>query len=150
MPGVVVLVADQGQPAKALNVRSPRPHKGQQAGRRTCQREWAAAGPLRAPDKPYYCLPAELTQTPLVLRDIPPDLIFDLPDAPPQAVVLRLLTSELGEVDEVIIDDSSVPAAAAQPMTEAFRKTRFHSGEIGGTPVRSQIRIEVTLEKPSS
>jgi hypothetical protein len=105
---------------------------------------------IRTPAKPYYFQAAELTQKPLVLRDVPSDLLFDVPDVPPHAAVLRLLINELGEVDEVIIDDSSVPEAVAQSIIEAFRKARFHAGEIDGTPVKSQVRIEVMLEKPLS
>lgn len=106
-------------------------------------------GPLatiRTAAKPYYFQAAELTQKPLVLRDIPPNLIVDLPEAPPQAAVLRLLINELGEIDEVMIEESSVPELAAKTIIEAFRKTRFHPGEREGIPVKSQVKIEIMLE----
>jgi hypothetical protein len=51
---------------------------------------------------------------------------------------------------DVVRIASGVPEAAAQSIIEAFRKVRFHPGEIGGIPVKSQVRIEVTLEQASS
>jgi hypothetical protein len=57
---------------------------------------------------------------------------------------ITVVTSTKGDIA------SGVPEAAAQSIIEAFRKVRFHPGEIGGIPVKSQVRIEVTLEQASS
>lgn len=87
-----------------------------------------------------------LTQRPLVAVDVPPDLTLVVPGVPPQAAVLRLLINEYGDVDRVVVEDSLLPDAAQKKVTEAFSQLRFHPGEIRGTPVKSQLRIEVLLK----
>jgi hypothetical protein len=108
--------------------------------------ETAALFSLPAPQRPHYFPASQLTQKPVVLQDIPANLTIDLPDAPAQAAVLRLLINELGEIDKVIVDESSVPESAAQAITEAFRSIRFRPGEKEGAPVKSQLKIQIMLE----
>jgi len=98
------------------------------------------------PTAPYYFQIDELTEKPRVLHDIAPVLSLGLPDAVSQSLVLRLLINELGGIDEVVIEDSHLPASVQQLVKDALVKITFESGKIDNIPVKSQLKIEVTLE----
>jgi hypothetical protein len=106
----------------------------------------AALLSLPAPQRPHYFPVSQLTQKPLVLRDIPSNLTLDVPDAPAHAAVLRLLINEAGDIDKVIVDEVSVPEHAVRAISEAFRNIRFRPGEKDGAPVKSQLKIQIMLE----
>ena len=103
--------------------------------------------PALLPVPPYYFAAKDLTQMPLVLHDVPADLMLVVPGVPAQAATLQLLINEYGEVDQVIVEDSLLPEAAQKTVVDAFVKTRFHPGEINGVTVKSQVRIEIMLEE---
>jgi hypothetical protein len=102
--------------------------------------------PALLPAPPYYFSAKDLTQKPLVVRDVPADLTLIVPDVPAQAATLQILINEYGEIDQVIVEDSLLPEAAQKTVVDAFVKARFHPGEINGVPVKSQLRIEIMLE----
>ena len=102
--------------------------------------------PLLKSVKPYYFAAKDLTQKPLVSRDVPADLMLNVPDVPSQAARLQILISEYGDVDQVIVENSLLPEAARKIVVDAFSKLKFHPGEMNGIPVKSQLRIEVMLE----
>jgi hypothetical protein len=102
--------------------------------------------PALLPAPPYYFAAKDLTQRPLVLHDVPADLMLVLPDVPAKAATLKILIDEYGEVDQVIVEDSLLPEAAQKTVVDAFVKARFHPGEINGVPVKSQLKIEIMLE----
>ncbi len=102
--------------------------------------------PALLPTLPYYFSAKDLTQRPLVVRDVPADLMLVVPDVPAQAATLQILINEYGEIDQVIVEDSLLPETAQKTVVDAFVKTRFHPGEINGVPVKSQLRIEIMLE----
>ena len=102
--------------------------------------------PALLPALPYYFSAKDLTQKPLVARDVPADLMLVVPDVPAQAATLQILINEYGEVDQVIVEDSLLPEAAQKTVVDAFVKARFHPGEINGVPVKSQLKIEIMLE----
>lgn len=94
---------------------------------------------------PYYFATKELTQKPIVIRDVPVDMLLHVPGVPTQAAVLRMLINEYGDVDRIIVENSLLPDSAQEIVIDAFSKIRFHPGEIRGTSVKSQIKIEVVL-----
>jgi len=102
--------------------------------------------PALLPAPPYYFAAKDLTQKPLVARDVPADLTLIVPDVPAQAATLQILINEYGEIDQVIVEDSLLPEVAQKTVVDAFVKARFHPGEINGVPVKSQLRIEIMLE----
>ncbi len=104
--------------------------------------------PVSIPSKPYYFSAKDLTQKPLVARDITPDLVLVAPDVPVQAAILQILINEYGDVDQVIMKDSLLPAAAQKTVVDEFAKVKFHPGERNGIPVKSQLMIEIMLEHP--
>lgn len=69
-----------------------------------------------------------------------------LPSVPAQSAVLRLLINESGDIDRVEIEETFLPEYAAHIVTDTFSKIKFHPGKINDIPVKSQLRIVVTLE----
>lgn len=96
--------------------------------------------------RPYYFSVKELTQKPLVSRDVPADFMLLVPGVPPQAATLQILISEYGDVDKVVVENSLLPDDAQKVVIDEFSKLKFNPGEINGAPVKSQLKIEVLLE----
>ncbi len=92
-------------------------------------------------------LPASmLTQRPIVLMDIHPELPESLQSAEPQFVNLLLLINAYGDVDQVRL--ASVPALSASMVEELrqhFQVMRFMPGQWEGRAVPSALRIRVRL-----
>lgn len=102
--------------------------------------------PIVQPAGPHYFRLSELTRKPEVLQDTVADLIIRMPGLEPQPVILRLLISDEGLVDEVLIEDSFLAAEVEREIRKAFVKVRFEPGRIGRIAVRSQMRVEARLE----
>jgi len=104
----------------------------------------AAPEPLQQPPAgPYYYRVSELTNAPLVLRDVREIQPLKLTGEKPQKVILRLLINEKGEIDQVLVQDSELSQEATTVLADKFSLMRFEPGKIDGAPVRSQITIEV-------
>jgi hypothetical protein len=101
---------------------------------------------ITAPAGPYYFRSSELTRRPVLLGDAISRLLVELPGFPPAPVILRLLISDEGVVDKVLVEDSYLPEAVESHIVEAFANVRFLPGKIEDAAVRSQLRIEVRLE----
>jgi hypothetical protein len=97
------------------------------------------------PDVAY--LPASiLTQRPIVVVDINPELPESLQGVEPQFVDLLLLISAFGDVDQVRLE--SLPALSAsmvQELRQHFQVMRFMPGQWEGQAVPSALRIRVKL-----
>lgn len=112
----------------------------------------AAEKPSAAPPtlpilaEPYYFQPDELTEKPRLLLDIPTDRIDNLPDISPPPAIARLLISEQGDIDKVLIENSSLSEKAKQFVIDSFSKVKFQPGKLGDMPVRSELRIEILLK----
>lgn len=102
--------------------------------------------PLSKATFPYYFQITELSVKPRVAEDHTTSLALVVPGIEPQPVVLRLLISEYGDVDEVVIEESHFPDELVHRIVEAFTKVKFHPGKIDENAVKSQIKIEVTLQ----
>jgi len=101
--------------------------------------------PLQA-DRHYF-RSAELSERPRVLQDIQADLGAGFADVPAQAVVLRLFINEEGGVDRVAVEESVLPPAHEKTLTAAFANLRFRPGMRDKIAVKSQLKIEVRLER---
>ena len=105
----------------------------------------AAAMPSTAatalPAAPEYALGIRLDPGPRPLDDIEPD--YPDPHLREGTVVLRLLISETGHVDDVAVVRSQPSGVFEQAALDAFGKARFAPGLAAGTPVKSQITVEV-------
>jgi protein TonB len=86
-------------------------------------------------------LGATLNPGPRPLDEIEPDY----PDVHLRegVVVLRLLIGATGDVDDVAVVRSAPEGVFEQAALEAFSRARFAPGLAGGTPVKSQITVEV-------
>jgi protein TonB len=94
------------------------------------------------PAAPDYARGVRLDPGPRPLDDIEPDY----PDPihlREGTVVLRLLISDTGHVDDVAVVRSQPRGVFEQAAVEAFAKARFAPGMAAGTPVKSQITVEV-------
>jgi protein TonB len=116
------------------------PHAADAAGKAA-----AAAMPSTAatalPAAPDYALGIRLDPGPRPLDDIEPD--YPDPHLREGTVVLRLLISETGHVDNVAVVRSQPSGVFEQAALDAFGKARFAPGLAAGTPVKSQITVEV-------
>jgi len=93
------------------------------------------------PAAPDYALGIRLDPGPRPLDDIEPD--YPDPYLREGTVVLRLLISETGHVDDVAVVRSEPRGVFEQAALDAFGKARFAPGLAAGTPVKSQITVEV-------
>jgi len=93
------------------------------------------------PAAPEYALGIRLDPGPRPLDDIEPD--YPDPHLREGTVVLRLLISETGHVDDVAVVRSQPSGVFEQAALDAFGKARFAPGLAAGTPVKSQITVEV-------
>jgi periplasmic protein TonB len=99
-----------------------------------------AAAPL--PAAPEYALGIRLDPGPRPLADIEPDYP-DEAHLREGTVVLRLLISDTGHVDDVAVVRAQPRGVFEQAAIDAFAKARFAPGMAAGTPVKSQITVEV-------
>jgi hypothetical protein len=97
--------------------------------------------------EPYYYLPSELTEAPVVVKDISPRKVEFLPDLSRRPRRVHLLINEQGEIDQVIVEDTSLSQEAKQFIEEAFSTVKFNPGKLGNLAVKSELSIEVTLEQ---
>lgn len=136
--------AQAGQPAEEARS-AGEPDPGQAPGRSE-MRENSGPVTITQPSGPHYFRLRELTQPPELLRDAAADLVLRIPGLPPQPVILRLLISDEGNVDRVVIEDSYLAKDVERQVTEAFSNMKFSPGRIGRVAVRSQMRVEARLE----
>jgi protein TonB len=100
----------------------------------------AADPPL--PAAPDYAFGVRLDPGPRPIGEIEPEYP-DTVRLREGVVVLRLLISDTGRVDEVGVVRSEPRGVFEQAAIEAFSKARFSPGLAAGTPVKSQITVEV-------
>jgi hypothetical protein len=92
-------------------------------------------------------LPASmLTQRPIVLLDVHPELPASLQGVEPQFVDLLLLINTYGDVDQVLLESlPTLSAAMVQELRQHFQVMRFIPGQWEGQAVPSALRIRAQL-----
>jgi TonB family protein len=103
---------------------------------------------IMVPPTPYYFRTNTLTVKPQVSSDIPQDLGTLLTADLPGTAIFRLQINEHGEIDQIIVDESSFSEADQRTVVEAFQKMKFEPGKIDDKSVKSEMRIEIVVEKP--
>ena len=91
---------------------------------------------------PDYAFGVRLDPGPRPLEDIEPEYP-DPVNLREGVVVLRLLISDTGHVDNVAVVRAEPRGVFEQAALDAFSKARFSPGLAAGTPVKSQITVEV-------
>ena len=99
------------------------------------------AEPVLAP-APDYLLGARLDPGPRPLASIEPEYP-DSANLQEGKVVLRLLISDAGVVDDVAVVRAEPKGLFENAALDAFRVARFSPGMVLGSPVKSQITVEV-------
>jgi periplasmic protein TonB len=94
------------------------------------------------PSAPDYLFGARLDPGPRPIGDIEPEYP-ESANLQEGKVVLRLLISEAGVVDNVAVVRADPKGVFDEAALEAFRVARFSPGMVLGTPVKSQITVEV-------
>lgn len=95
---------------------------------------------------PYYFPPQELSRKPQAAAPIPLDYPENAPPVARNHVVLRLLISEIGDVDKIIVETADVPRELELLARQAFAQAKFQPGLRGDSPVKSQMLVEITFE----
>jgi hypothetical protein len=96
--------------------------------------------------EPRYFVSKELTQMPVVIWDVPSDLALAASDVPAQSAKLHIFVNEYGDVDRVVVEDSTLSKPDQKKIVDAFGKSKFRPGQIGRIPVKSEVKVELTLE----
>lgn len=102
---------------------------------------------ILTPSTAYYFPTAELTERPLTSSDPAPEIALGFTANTSGLAILRLQINEQGEVDHVIVDESDFADAEQRLLVDAFAKMKFKPGHIAGTTVKSEMRIEVVVER---
>lgn len=135
---------------KALQVvlkdsKAIQPEQDSVVGQNDARSEQSPAGLTGLPG-PYYFPPQELAQKPRAATPIALDYQANLPLVDRGQIVLRLLISESGSVDRVIVEKSNLPRELEELASKAFSQARFSAGIRENRPVNSQLIVEVTFE----
>lgn len=95
---------------------------------------------------PYYFPPQELSRRPQATAPVPLDYPENAPLVAKNHVVLRLLISEAGDVDKIVVETADVPGELEALARLAFAKAKFQPGLRGETPVKSQMLVDIIFE----
>ncbi|MGH7645267.1 MAG: energy transducer TonB [Gemmatimonadales bacterium] len=127
-PQTSIAAADKAAPAReASRPPAPPPEVSQPRGLR---------------ESPVYYLPSQLDARPRLRSRVDPAY----PQvAPPDGgyVLLRLLISEEGRVERVLVVVADPEGFFEKPAADAFARARFSPGKLGGIAVKSQTWIEM-------
>lgn len=88
-----------------------------------------------------------LSEKPYVLHDMDRLVFPDQSNDVIKKLIMRLLISEYGDVQKIIIEQADLDANVLPILEQAFLKIRFSPGRIDGVAVPSALRIEVTLDQ---
>lgn len=93
---------------------------------------------------------SQLTQRPVLLLDLAPEVQHRWSFAGAGSVVMMLLINEHGEVDRALLQASTLPPevlpALANDLRQQFQRLRFMPGYLHNAPVRSALRIQLQWE----
>ncbi|HEX6629542.1 MAG TPA: energy transducer TonB [Gemmatimonadaceae bacterium] len=109
----------------------------------------AALAQAALADGPRYWRASELDVRAAPLADVTP-----VPPAKagerPGRVVARVLISESGTAERVVIEKSEPAGLFDDSVISAFRKARYRPGSKNGIRVKSQMHVEVTFHSGNS
>jgi hypothetical protein len=101
---------------------------------------------LRGSETSDYLPVSMLTQRPIVLQDIDPELPEALRSLEPQSFYLTLFVNEYGDVDQVkLASVVTLSPSMIDELRRHFEVMRFMPGYLEGRAVRAALRIRVQL-----
>lgn len=106
--------------------------------------EAAAIGIPHAPPELIYWAPGELDAHPRSLESVDPALPAEADAVASGKIRLLLFIDAEGHVRRVLVESSDLRPVFAEAAAEAFRRTRFSPGKVGGQAVASWMRVEVS------
>lgn len=117
-------------------------------GKGGAEEDFARLLPRLLPEEIYY--PREqLNRPPQLERDVDLSRLANLPGLAPGRITLELFIDENGSVSRIAAEEAgSLNDQALASLEELLLQLKFKSGEIGGSTVKSRIRIEVLIEPP--
>lgn len=89
---------------------------------------------------------SELTDRPAALDALSPELEKTLPPGSSGLAILVLEIDETGTVVSVTPESSAIAPDSLERISAAFKAMRFLPGRIGKTPVKTRMRLEVTID----
>jgi len=92
---------------------------------------------------PYYYPPAEVTQRPHVASPIDTSVVDD--EEGSGKAILVLYINEQGKVDKVETESTHLSERLNALVAQQFGSARFLPAEKDSQPVKSRLRIEVTI-----
>jgi hypothetical protein len=88
----------------------------------------------------------QLSEKPIVQVDINPDIALRLATNINRVAILRLRIDELGAIDQVFFEQGDFSEEEIELLITACKAMKFAPGKLGKTPVKSEMRIEMTIE----
>jgi hypothetical protein len=92
-----------------------------------------------------YFRPSEISDPPYPLTVAPIDI--DDAGVGPNGIVfsVEILIDEAGRVDSIALDSGAVPASVWSKVEREFGKTTYRPGRLMDKPVKSRLRIELSI-----
>lgn len=94
-----------------------------------------------------YLPPSRLDRLPRPLQEVDTSIGFRGVVGVVGEAEIVLLISSSGEIDDVLVLESSLPAFVVDEVVMRFRKVVFEPGKVGNWNVRSRLRIRLTPPK---
>lgn len=93
----------------------------------------------------HYFRPSEISDPPYPLTVAPIEI--DDAGVGPNGIVfsVEILIDEAGRVDSIALDSGSVPASVWSKVEREFGKTTYRPGRLMDKPVKSRLRIELSI-----
>jgi hypothetical protein len=88
----------------------------------------------------------QLTEKPQVQVDVNPDIALSLASNINRVAILRLRIDELGAIDQVFFEHGDFSNAEIELLIAACKAMKFIPGKLGKKAVKSEMRIEMTIE----
>jgi hypothetical protein len=98
------------------------------------------------PEQTGFITTDKLTEKPLVQIDINSNIAMRLATNVNRVAILRLRIDELGEIDQVFFEQGDFSGLEIELLITACKAMKFAPGKLGKTPVKSEMRIEMTIE----
>ncbi len=98
------------------------------------------------PDGLPYFLPHQVTAEASVAEGLSPGNVLVIPGMRYQPAVVRLRVGSAGQAEAVEFESDELNDEERRRVVEALLKLRFVPAKIGRIPVRSELRLEITID----